>query len=99
MKATMREAQKEVMGDKVSMPNDIMPGEGEPEDIDGIKIYEIGLRHKTAMEAEQAVELTFSQNDYESQRRQTLQDLFDYGVSAYKNDTLCTVVVLVVRTK
>ena len=85
MKATMREAQKEVMGDKVSMPNDIMPGEGEPEDIDGIKIYEIGLRHKTAMEAEQAVELTFSQNDYESQRRQTLQDLFDYGVSAYKD--------------
>jgi hypothetical protein len=85
MKATMREAQKEVMGDRVSMPNDIMPGEGEPEDIDGIKIYEIGLRHKTAMEAEQAVELTFSQNDYESQRRQTLQDLFDYGVSAYKD--------------
>jgi hypothetical protein len=85
MKATMREAQKEVMGDRVSMPNDIMPGEGEPEDIDGIKIYEIGLRHKTAMEAEQAIELTFSQNDYESQRRQTLQDLFDYGVSAYKD--------------
>jgi hypothetical protein len=85
MKATMRDAQKEVMGDKVAMPTDIMPGEGEPEDIDGIKIYEIGLRHKTAMEAEQAVELTFSQNDYESQRRQTLQDLFDYGVSAYKD--------------
>ncbi len=37
------------------------------------------------MEAEEAVELTFSQNDYESQRRQTLQDLFDYGVSAYKD--------------
>jgi len=85
MKATMREAQKEVFGDQVETPPQLQPGEGEPEDIDGIKIYEIGLRHKTAMEAEQAIELTFSQNDYESQRRQTLQDLFDYGVSAYKD--------------
>lgn len=85
MKASMREMQKEVMGPEAELPQQIMPAEGEPEDIDGIKIYEIGLRHKTAMEAEQAIELTFSQNDYESQRRQTLQDLFDYGVSAYKD--------------
>jgi hypothetical protein len=85
MKATMRDAQKEVFGEQVETPPQLQPGEGEPEDIDGIKIYEIGLRHKTAMEAEQAIELTFSQNDYESQRRQTLQDLFDYGVSAYKD--------------
>jgi len=85
IKATMRDAQKEVFGDQVQTPAELQPGEGEPEDIDGIKIYEIGLRHKTAMEAEQAIELTFSQNDYESQRRQTLQDLFDYGVSAYKD--------------
>jgi hypothetical protein len=85
MKASMRELQKEVMGEQAEIPAPIQPGEGEPEDIDGIKIYEIGLRHKTAMEAEQAIELTFSQNDYESQRRQTLQDLFDYGVSAYKD--------------
>jgi hypothetical protein len=85
MKASMREMQKEVMGPEAELSQQIMPKEGEPEDIDGIKIYEIGLRHKTAMEAEQAIELTFSQNDYESQRRQTLQDLFDYGVSAYKD--------------
>jgi hypothetical protein len=85
MKATMRDAQKEVFGEQMETPTNLQPGEGEPEDIDGIKIYEIGLRHKTAMEAEQAIELTFSQNDYESQRRQTLQDLFDYGVSAYKD--------------
>lgn len=85
MKASMREMQKEVMGQDVELPQQIQPGEGEPEDLDGIKIFEIGLRHKTAMEAEQAIELTFSQNDYESQRRQTLQDYFDYGVSAYKD--------------
>lgn len=85
MKAVLREAQQEVFGDQMQSPPQIQPKEGEPDDIDGIKIYEIGLRHKTAMEAEQAIELTFSQNDYESQRRQTLQDLFDYGVSAYKD--------------
>lgn len=87
MKTEMRNAfQQEQMG----QPNPIMPPqamqvEGEPDDLDGIEIFEIGLRHKTAMEAEQAVELTFTQNDYNGQRRQELQDLFDYGVAAFKD--------------
>ena len=87
MKTEMRNAfQQEQMG----QPNPIMPpqamqAEGEPDDLDGIEIFEIGLRHKTAMEAEQAVELTFTQNDYNGQRRQELQDLFDYGVAAFKD--------------
>ena len=87
MKTEMRNAfQQEQMG----QPNPVMPPqamqvEGEPDDLDGIEIFEIGLRHKTAMEAEQAVELTFTQNDYNGQRRQELQDLFDYGVAAFKD--------------
>ena len=85
MKAVMREVAQQVEGPQGQIPGILKPKEGEPDDLDGIKIYEIGLRHKTAMEAEEAVMLTFSQNDYESQRRQTLQDLFDYGVSAYKD--------------
>jgi hypothetical protein len=85
MKAVMREVAQQVEGPQGQIPGNLKPKEGEPDDLDGIKIYEIGLRHKTAMEAEEAVMLTFSQNDYESQRRQTLQDLFDYGVSAYKD--------------
>lgn len=85
MKTVMRDVAQQVEGPQGEIPGVLKPKEGEPDDLDGIKIFEIGLRHKTAMEAEEAVELTFSQNDYESQRRQTLQDLFDYGVSAYKD--------------
>ena len=87
MKTEMRSAfQQEQQGQpNPVMPPQVMQAEGEPDDLDGIEIFEIGLRHKTAMEAEQAVELTFTQNDYNGQRRQELQDLFDYGVAAFKD--------------
>lgn len=65
----------------------LMPEPGEPEDLDGIEVMETGIRHRTAMEAEQVVELTFSQNNYSKVRRQLLEDLVDYGVSVTKDDT------------
>jgi len=87
MKAQMRKSFEQLQQgqENAVMPPQIAAGEGEPEDLDSIQIYEIGLRHKTAMEAEQAVQLTFTQNDYNGQRRQELQDLFDYGVAAFKD--------------
>lgn len=87
MKAQMRKTFEQLQQgqENAVMPPQVAVGEGEPDDLDGIQIYEIGLRHKTAMEAEQAVDLTFTQNDYNGQRRQELQDLFDYGVAAFKD--------------
>ena len=85
VKAMMREELKKLgRQDLAEMPQ-LKAGSGEPEDLDGISIAEIGMRHKTSMEAEQVVELVFNQNDYEGQRRQQLQDQFDYGVAIFKD--------------
>src|ERR1044072_2074991 len=59
----------------------------EPDDLDGVGVAEIGLRHKIAMEAEQVVEYVFNLNDWEGLRREVAADLFDYGVAIVKDDT------------
>src|SRR5690606_39811119 len=58
---------------------------GEPEDLDGVEVMETGIRHKTAMEAEQVVELVFSQNNYEYIRKLCIESQFDYGISIVKD--------------
>lgn len=63
----------------------VMQEPEEPEDLDGLSAMEMGIRHRTAMEAEQVVELVFNGNDYEAIRREIRKDLFDYGVGIMKD--------------
>jgi len=60
---------------------------GEPEDLDGINIIELGYRHRTAMEVEQVQELIFNANDYDSINDYVMQDLFDQGFAVTKDET------------
>jgi hypothetical protein len=64
----------------------LMKEPGEPEDLDGVAVMETGIRHRTAMEAEQVVQLIYSQNNFDDIRRQYREDLFDYGVAFLKDD-------------
>jgi hypothetical protein len=85
VKIAMREAMQSMgMADLTESPV-VAQEAGEPDDLDGMQVLELGIRHNAAMEAEQVVELTFSQNDYPALRRQVLQDLFDYGFASYKD--------------
>jgi len=84
-KALLREA---AAGDPELMQSPALrPKEGEPEDLAGVEISELGARHRTAMEAEMVVESVFNQNDYAGQRRSHVSDLFDFGVTASKDST------------
>jgi hypothetical protein len=84
-KAILREEFKKQGRPDLAESPAIMANPGEPDDLDGIEVAELGMRHKTSMEAELVVELVFDQNDYEGQRRQQLQDQFDYGVAIFKD--------------
>jgi hypothetical protein len=84
-KAILREEFKKQGRPDLAESAAIMANPGEPDDLDGIEVAELGMRHKTSMEAELVVELVFDQNDYEGQRRQQLQDQFDYGVAIFKD--------------
>ena len=85
VKIEMREGMKSLgMEDLAKVPL-IAQQPGEPDDLDGLEVMELGMRHRTSMEAEQAVDLTFSQNNYQELRRQVLEDFFDYGVGCYKD--------------
>lgn len=59
----------------------------EPEDLDGLTVYEISARHRTSMELEQLVELILNGCNYTSVRRMKDEDLFDYGVAVLKDYT------------
>lgn len=84
-KAILREEFKKQGRPDLAESAELMANPGEPDDLDGIEVAELGMRHKTSMEAELVVELVFDQNDYEGQRRQQLQDQFDYGVAIFKD--------------
>lgn len=60
--------------------------QGEPEDLDGLSAMELGIRHRTAMEVEQAVELVMNGNQMNRIRQQYGEDLFDYGVAFLKDE-------------
>jgi hypothetical protein len=84
-KIQVKDALKDVGLDELTQSPLLTQEPGEPDDLDGLQVLELGIRHRTSMEAEQAVELTFDQNDFPEMRRQVIQDLFDYGVGVYKD--------------
>lgn len=59
----------------------------EPDDLDGLTVYEISARHRTSMEVEQLVELILNACNYTNVRRMKDEDLFDYGVAVLKDFT------------
>ncbi|GAB3024357.1 hypothetical protein GCM10027051_31230 [Niabella terrae] len=60
-----------------------MPGEPlNLEELEMSKSY--GFKTKMAMEAELAVQLILYKNDYDTARKESCENLFDYGVAGYK---------------
>lgn len=64
----------------------IQSEQGEPEDLDGLATLELGIRHRTAMEVEQAVQLVMNGNDMSKIRQMCNVDRFDYGWAVTKDE-------------
>lgn len=86
-KIILREQLKQAGMQDMSGMQALQPEPGEPDDLDGINIIELGYRHRTAMEVEQVVELTFNASDYDNVRNIVQQDLFDFGFACVKDET------------
>jgi hypothetical protein len=57
----------------------------EPEDLEELEMHmDYGFKSQFALEAEQGIDLVFSQNEIQNKRRRVLENLFDYGVAGYK---------------
>lgn len=58
---------------------------GEPLDLEELQMrIQLGEQFNRAKDAELAIELGFYENDYRNWRRSVLEDIFDYGVAAYR---------------
>lgn len=78
LKAELEKTNPE-LAQKITEPNDAM-------DLDELKIKELyTYKHNATIEMETALELIFGQNKLDIQRDKIMTDLFDYGVSGYKD--------------
>lgn len=84
VKIMMREAARKAGSELADNPV-VKAASGEPEDIDQLKI-DMDYSYKTAMsmEAEEAIQLIFQQNDSEEKRKSIIEDLVDFGIAGYK---------------
>lgn len=63
----------------------IQPQKGEPMDIEELEMrMTMGEQFNRSKDAELAVELAFFENKYNFWRREVYEDLFDYGVTGYR---------------
>jgi len=64
----------------------ISMNEGEPMDMEELEMrMEMGEQFNRSKDAELAISLAFYQNDYKTKRRKVYEDLFDLGVSGFKD--------------
>lgn len=82
VKILMREAAEQAGSDLAGSPV-LAPQPGEPQDLEELQIYkEHGYKHAMAIQAENAFNLIFQQNDDEEIRKQVIKQLYDYGIGA-----------------
>lgn len=82
VKILMREA-LEQMGSELAESPELMPQPGEPQDMEQLVIMkEYGYKHAMSLEAENAFNLIFEQNNGDEIRKQVLTSLYDYGIGA-----------------
>ena len=84
-KLAVRQMIQQVNQDLASHPL-ISLQSGEPMDMEELEMRVImGEQFNRSKDAEMAIELGFSENDYAYCRRAMFEDLFDYGISGYKD--------------
>lgn len=84
VKIALREQAKSVDPSMLEMPAlQLQPGEAE--DLEELEMQmSYTHKHQMAIEAEQATKLILEQNEIDKARERTRENLFDYGVSGYK---------------
>ena len=81
VKIMMREAAQKA-GSLLAESPLLAPQAGEPEDMEQLMIAKEGYKHEMAIEAEDAINLVFGQNDIESLRKEVVTSGVDYGIGA-----------------
>jgi len=82
VKMAMREMAQQAGMDISKMPA-LRPAPNEPQDEEQLMMeQDFGYKHIMAMEAENAVNLIFQQNNNEEIRKRTVESLFDFGLGA-----------------
>lgn len=83
VKIMMRDAAQKAGSDLAESPL-LAVNPGEPEDMEQLLMQrEYGYKHIMAMQAEEAVNLIFQQNDIEEKRKRICESLYDWGIAAY----------------
>lgn len=82
VKIMMREAAMQAGSELANSPV-LAPQPGEPEDMEQLAIYkEHGYKHQMSIQAENAFNLIFQQNDIDEIRKAYEKNLYDYGIAA-----------------
>lgn len=81
VKIMMREQAKKNDSSLADSP-ELAPQPGEPEDMEQLLIAKEGYKHEMAIEAEDAINLVFGQNDIEALRKEIDTSVIDYGIGA-----------------
>lgn len=82
VKLIMRDAAKQAGSPLADSPV-LAQQPGDPEDLEQLAMQkEYGYKHVMAMEAEEAINLIFQQNNIDEIRKQTVTSLYDYGIGA-----------------
>lgn len=83
VKMLMRETAQQAGSDLVNSP-ELSAQQGEPQDMEQLAMQkEFGYKHVMAMEAENAVNLIHTQNNFEEKRKRTATNLYDFGIAGY----------------
>jgi len=82
VKILMREAARKMQSPLADSPV-LAPNPGEPEDIEQLEITKNnGFKHEMAIQAEDAVNLVFEQNKFNTEIRKEIEkSLYDYGIA------------------
>lgn len=82
VKILMRQAAEQAGSELANSPV-LAPQPGEPQDLEQLEIYkEHGYKHAMSIQAENAFNLIFQQNDNDEIRKQVVKCLYDYGIGA-----------------
>lgn len=86
-KILMRQALEKANPELLNTPA-LVQQPGEAEDLEELEMQmDFGYKHNLAIEAEQGIQLIFTQNNIHAARKRATEDLFDYGVGIYKDWT------------
>lgn len=84
-KILLRQAIQQQQPELLNSP-ELMAEAGEPMDMEELEMQlEYGIKHNMAIESELGIQVMFEQNNMTQARHRIIEDLFDWGVAAYKD--------------